>query len=179
MTFPTVDIALCREHPGWTGAEEALVAAVVRATLAAALPAALAAPGVELEVSVVLDGDDAVRDLNREYRGQDKPTNILSFPQWEPPLAPPPPGLPLLLGDMVLARETVAAEAAAQGKRFSDHLSHLVVHGVLHLLGHDHATDADAEAMEALETEILRTLGIADPYADLPDPAPLPSPLQP
>ena len=92
----------------------------------------------------------------------DAPTNVLSFPAAAS--APPAPGAPLLLGDVVLAFETVAAEAAAQGKPLADHLAHLVVHGVLHLLGFDHEADAEAERMEALETRLLAGLGIADPY---------------
>jgi probable rRNA maturation factor len=118
----------------------------------------------------VLSDDDTVRQLNREWRGQDKPTNVLSFPAQElrpgGPLPQPPLGAPLLLGDVVLAAETVAAEASAQGKRVADHLSHLVVHGVLHLLGFDHEAEADAVLMERREVAILAGLGIADPYRE-------------
>lgn len=176
-------IEISLEHSGWSDADAALVERVIRATLTAALPPVLAAvkPALALEISVVLDGNAAVQELNRDHRGKDKPTNILSFPQWEPPLEPPPSGprgerLPMPLGDLVLARETVEAEAEAQGKPFAHHLSHLVVHGVLHLLGHDHEDDTEAEAMEALETAILAALEIPDPYAvpSLPLPLPLP-----
>jgi probable rRNA maturation factor len=119
------------------------------------------APRVEL--AVVLANDVEQRGLNRDWRGIDRPTNVLSFPAWEP-RAPAPPGAPLLLGDVVLALETVAREAEAQGKPFADHLSHLVVHGVLHLLGYDHQTEIEAGVMETLETSILAGLGVADPY---------------
>jgi probable rRNA maturation factor len=107
----------------------------------------------EGEVSVVLADDDFVQNLNREYRGQDKPTNVLSFPQ-DPPM----------LGDIVLAYETVAREAAEQDKSFDQHLTHLLVHGLLHLLGFDHEVDDEAEEMEALEVQILKDMGIKNPY---------------
>ena len=111
-------------------------------------------------VTLLLTDDDTVRDLNARFRGKDHATNVLSFP------AAPQPGLPgpQPLGDLALAFGVCAAEAAAQGKTLADHLRHLVVHGVLHLLGHDHEDDAEAEAMEALEREILAGLGVADPY---------------
>lgn len=99
--------------------------------------------------------------LNRDYRGLDKPTNVLSFSQIEP--FGPVSGI---LGDITLARETLEREAAELGKSFSDHFTHLVVHGFLHILGYDHIEEADALVMEALETQILASLGIADPYAD-------------
>lgn len=148
---------------------DALCAEAVRAALgsAPALPR-----GAEL--SLVLADDATVRELNRAWRGKDRPTNVLSFPAQEltpdgPPLDAPPDApldAPWPLGDVVLACETVAGEAAAQGKDFADHLRHLVVHGVLHLLGHDHEEDAEAERMEALERRILAGLGVADPYAE-------------
>ena len=100
--------------------------------------------------------DRRVRTLNKRDRKQDKPTNVLSYPSGEK----------LFLGDVVLARQTIWREARAQGKDSADHVAHLVVHGTLHLLGHDHETsEADAERMEALERRILAKLGIADPYA--------------
>ncbi len=115
------------------------------------------------EVAVVLSDDRRLRQLNRDYRGVDRPTNVLSFPL-DPDGSPPPPDAPRLLGDVLVAYETVAAEAAAEGKTVLDHLSHLVVHGVLHLLGHDHDEPAQADRMEALEVTILAGAGIADPY---------------
>ena len=120
--------------------------------------------GGPLEVSLVFTDDAEQRALNRDYRHKDSATNVLSFPNMadDAPLAA---GLPRLLGDVVLARETVEREARDQGKRPADHAIHLLVHGTLHLLGYDHQ-EADAAAeMEALETEILKGLGIADPYA--------------
>jgi probable rRNA maturation factor len=114
------------------------------------------------EVSVVLADDAFVRELNKNYRGKDKPTNVLSFPQIAAQdLAS---GLHGALGDIVLALETVRAEAARDGKSFEHHLSHLVVHGLLHLLGLDHENEEEAEEMEALEASILESLGIKNPY---------------
>jgi probable rRNA maturation factor len=108
-------------------------------------------------VSVLLADDAAVRELNAEWRGKDKPTNVLSFPA-APTAAPH-------LGDVALAYETCAREAAEQGKPLEHHLSHLVAHGVLHLLGWDHESEDEAEAMEAHERQILAGLGVPDPYA--------------
>lgn len=100
------------------------------------------------------------RALNRDYRGKDYATNVLSFP------AELPPGVDLpLIGDLAICAPVVAREATEQGKRPRDHWAHLTIHGTLHLLGYDHIEDAEAEAMEALETRILAGLGIADPYA--------------
>lgn len=111
------------------------------------------------EVSIRLVDADEGRALNKHYRGKDYATNVLSF------TAELPPGIDLpLLGDLAICAPVVAREAAEQGKRQRDHWAHLTVHGVLHLLGHDHVVDADAERMEALERRILADLGIADPY---------------
>lgn len=113
------------------------------------------------EVSILLTDDAHQQVLNREWRQIDKSTNVLSFPQIEPfePLAG-------LIGDLSLARETLEREAAEMSISFSDHFTHLVVHGFLHLLGYDHIEEDEALQMEGLETQILKTLGIADPYAD-------------
>ncbi|WP_339932676.1 rRNA maturation RNase YbeY [uncultured Brevundimonas sp.] len=119
--------------------------------------AAMAALGrVAGEVVVLLTDDSGVQDLNARFRGKDVPTNVLSFPAAE--------GAGELLGDIALAAGVCRAEAEAQGKTLADHLSHLVVHGVLHLLGRDHEDDVEAEAMEAEERTILASLGVADPY---------------
>ncbi|MFN7127634.1 MAG: rRNA maturation RNase YbeY [Brevundimonas sp.] len=126
-----------------------------QAVVETAAKAALGA--VEGDIVVLLTGDEAVRDLNGRFRDKDKPTNVLSFPA--PENAAPH------LGDIVLAYGVCATEAQAQGKILGDHLSHLVVHGVLHLLGRDHEDDAEAEEMEAEEREILAQIGVADPYA--------------
>ena len=133
--------------------------------------AAYAAAGIgdeDAEASLVLAGDDFVQDLNRDYRGQDKPTNVLSFANLDGE-AGPESGPPLLLGDVVIALETTVAEAEATGTSLSDHFCHLVVHGMLHLLGFDHQTDAQAERMERLESRILQEMGISDPYAENPE----------
>lgn len=112
------------------------------------------------EISIVLADDAFVRDLNRTWRGIDTPTNVLSFP------AEDDEGQgPCLLGDVVLAYETVQREALAAGKQMLDHVSHLIIHGTLHLLGFDHEDEQEAIEMEALETAILARLGVCDPYA--------------
>jgi probable rRNA maturation factor len=128
---------------------------------ASAAQAALAGiePGI---VDVVLTDDAEQRQLNRAYRGKDMPTNVLAFPIGDPA----PPGELPLLGAVVLAFETIMREATDQQKPLADHLRHLVVHGVLHLLGYDHQNDTDAAIMEAREVEILSGLGVPDPYRD-------------
>lgn len=129
----------------------------------------VAGPARDAELCVVLGDDGFVQVLNKTYRGKDKPTNVLSFPTGAIPAAVGGEPLgdigPHLLGDVVLALETIEREAAEQSKSFSHHLTHLVVHGVLHLLGQDHEDDAEAEEMEAMERDILEDLDIADPYA--------------
>lgn len=137
------------EDEAWTDALPDAAAVVERAATAAL-------GAVEGDVVVLLTDDAAVRDLNARFRDRDQPTNVLSFPAAES-AAPH-------LGDLVLAFGVCAAEAAAQGKTLTDHLTHLVVHGVLHLLGRDHEAEAEAEAMEAEERTLLASLGVADPY---------------
>lgn len=123
----------------------------------------------DAEISVKLTSDDEVHALNREWRGKDKATNVLSFPMTEPAFfgAAAQPGEPeLLLGDIVLAHGVCVREADERGIAVTDHATHLIVHGTLHLLGYDHETgDADAEEMEAVERRALASLGIADPYS--------------
>lgn len=138
------------EADDWTAALPEVEAVVERAATAAL-------GRIEGDVVVLLTDDAAVRDLNGRFRDKDKPTNVLSFPA--PESAAPH------LGDIVLAYGVCADEAVAQKKTLADHLSHLVVHGVLHLLGRDHEDDAEAEEMEAEEREILAGIGVADPYA--------------
>jgi probable rRNA maturation factor len=116
-------------------------------------------------VDVTLADDAAQQALNRTWRGTDAPTNVLAFPAADPDDALPD-GAPLLLGDVVLAYETVRREAAEQQKPLANHLRHLVVHGVLHLLGYDHIGDADAAMMEAREIAILAQFGVPNPYRD-------------
>jgi probable rRNA maturation factor len=115
------------------------------------------------EVSVMLTDDAHIQELNRTWRSKDKPTNVLSFP------APEQPGAtgPRHLGDIALAYETLVREAEEESKDLAHHFAHLIVHGVLHLLGYDHEVEAEAEIMEALEVKALATLGIADPYRDM------------
>ena len=122
-----------------------------------------------LTASVLLTSDAEVHALNREWRAKDKPTNVLSFPMIARPelIALPRDGAPELLGDLALACETCAREAEEKGVTLTDHAAHLIVHGLLHLAGHDHEiSEADATAMEALEIMALAKMGIADPYAD-------------
>ena len=121
-----------------------------------------------LELSIVLADDATVHELNRTFRGKDRPTNVLSFANEEAAeeLKLAPADQPCLLGDVVLARGVTLDEALQQGKTVQDHLVHLVVHGVLHLLGYDHEEDSEAKTMEALERSILSELGIADPYRE-------------
>lgn len=137
-------------------------AALARAELDGAVETALPPP--PLELAVVLSDDAEVRALNRDYRDRDAPTNVLSFPHGGGSLQAAVEGEPFLLGDVILARETVLREAAAAGKPPAAHLSHLVVHGVLHLLGYDHQNDDEAARMEAHEVALLAGLGIDDPY---------------
>ena len=119
------------------------------------------------ELAVIAFADDAaVQALNARYRGKDQPTNVLSFPAGESAGPAPEPDQPWPLGDIVLARETVFQEAISQGIDFSDHTTHLIIHGVLHLFGYDHIVDREAEEMEALEVEILADLGISSPYTE-------------
>ncbi len=133
----------------------ALKALAARA-IAAAAAFIKAPPGAELAITFT---DDAhIRILNRQFRKKDRPTNVLSFPAGPPGSA--------LLGDIILGHDTVAREAEDAGLAFDDHLIHLIVHGFLHLLGHDHEIDSEALVMERLETSILGGIGIADPYLD-------------
>src|ERR1700716_2682642 len=120
----------------------------------------------EAELAVMLTDDAGIRTLNSNWRGIDKPTNVLSFPALPPTGPSGPDDAPRMLGDIAIAYETTRKEADAEQTPFDHHLSHLAVHGFLHLMGYDHENDDDAEAMETLEQEILAQLGIPDPYAD-------------
>jgi probable rRNA maturation factor len=172
------DLAIEADCPAWGGAGswEPLLRRAVDGTLAE-LGIERSGPG-RAEVSVLLTGDAAIARLNAAWRGKNRPTNILSFAM----LGPAEARAALegrtgaaLLGDLVLAHDTIAAEAEAAGIALADHVVHLFVHGMLHLLGHDHEEEAPAAAMEALETAILARLSIADPYrADAPGAGPGP-----
>jgi probable rRNA maturation factor len=142
------------EEPAWERLEgyEALALRAVNAAFT----------GKPCTVTVLFSSDAEIQELNRQFRGKDKATNVLSFPA---SLMPVPPGEMAHLGDIVLAYETVAAEALAANTPLADHVTHLIVHGTLHLLGHDHEDEDEAEHMEQKERDILATLGIADPYA--------------
>jgi probable rRNA maturation factor len=121
------------------------------------------------ELSLVLTDDAHIRELNRTWRGKDKATNVLSFPageEDEPDVSDDYSDRPMLLGDIVIARETLLREADEEEKSAADHFCHLIVHGFVHLMGYDHEDEAEAEEMEALETRILASLGVADPYSE-------------
>ena len=174
-----LDVAVGVEA-GWAEAlgedPERLCARAVAAALGVTAHAALADGESCAEVSVRLTDDAEVHALNRQWRGKDKPTNVLSFPMVQPELIAiignadandciaSDAGGELLLGDIVLARETCVAEAAEKSVPPSEHCSHLVVHGMLHLLGYDHIDDAAANDMEDLERAAMAELGYADPY---------------
>jgi probable rRNA maturation factor len=151
---PAIDILV--ESPLWRAAPDA--AAVLRRTIGEACTMT-GRPMDATELAIVLCDDAAMRELNGRWRGRAEPTNVLSFP------AAARAAHAAALGDIAIAYETTAREAEADGKRFADHLAHLAVHGFLHLLGYDHRSDDEAEAMERLERLILARLGIADPYA--------------
>jgi probable rRNA maturation factor len=146
-------------HGGaWTnaGISDATVKLAAHAAFAEATPT----PPASYEIAIVLTDDAEMRTLNRSWRGKDVATNVLSFPAGDAPGEPGP------LGDVVIAYETAVKEAAGEKLTLADHVSHLVVHGVLHLLGFDHMQDDEAERMEDLERRGLASLGIADPYRD-------------
>lgn len=153
----TIDITI--HDQGWADKEslEKLAAEAAEATFAR-----LDLQDTASELSLVFTDDAEIRRLNAQWRNRDKATNVLSFPAF-PVRAGEKPGP--MLGDIILARETIEQEAGRQGKPLTHHLSHLIVHGLLHLLGYDHENDDDAEIMEALEREIVHTLAIPDPYA--------------
>jgi probable rRNA maturation factor len=155
-TAPAIDILV--ESARWSGRRG--VQPLLRRTIAGAstaLPAKAARSTSGAELAIVLTNDSAIRELNRTWRGKDEPTNVLAFPT--DPQAPH-----RLLGDIVIAYETLAREARAERKPFDHHLAHLAVHGFLHLCGYDHESDRQAATMERLETAILARLGVPDPY---------------
>jgi probable rRNA maturation factor len=158
LSKPEIDVGLEIEADEWgdEGVLEAMAHRAIDATFAH-----LGVKSGSSELSILFTDDAAIQVLNREWRAKDKPTNVLSFPAF-----PVEPGdaLPPMLGDIVLAFETVKREADEENKPFAHHLTHLTVHGLLHLLGYDHETEEQAEEMEGLEREILSSLAIPDPY---------------
>ena len=152
--------------PAWLDALPA-AEAICRRSAEAAYHAA--GGGAEAEASVVLSNDARVKALNAAWRGKNEATNVLAFPAADVPQARAPGPLqpPLMIGDVIIAFETAVAEARVEGKEFCDHLSHLVVHGMLHLLGYDHQKDDEADEMESLEVAVLASVGVADPYSAL------------
>ncbi len=149
-TKPQVEITILTHDARWKG---------LAPTVKRAAEAALAQQKVKQSaVTIVLVEDAEVQALNRDYRGKNKPTNVLSFPNGEVE-----EGV-RQLGDIILSYDTLAAEAAAQCKLLKHHLTHLTIHGVLHLLGYDHEAEAEANRMEAIEIMLLARMGIANPY---------------
>jgi probable rRNA maturation factor len=140
--------------PDWKAEARTAARAALKAVPKPARPSIL---------SLVLTNDVHISALNRDFRGKDKPTNVLSFPADDAAEAESQ-GRPELLGDVILARETIEKESANQNKRLEHHAMHLIVHGILHIFGYDHGAADEAEAMEALETRILAKIGIGDPY---------------
>jgi probable rRNA maturation factor len=155
----TLDIMV--EAEAWSQAGD--IEHIAQRAAEAALAVAPDAHDEELGATLLLTDDAAVQELNRSWRGRDKPTNVLSFPSGSPAL----PGEPRHLGDVALAYETLVREASQEGKSLADHAAHLVVHGILHLLGQDHVDEAQAETMERIEVAALAQIGVADPYRDL------------
>ena len=158
--MPPVEIDVLVEAGDWP-AEEALLSLATDATAAACAELRLDGDKAA-ELSLVFTDDAHIRELNAGWRGKDKATNVLSFPAVQRRPGEP---LPPMLGDIVIALETVAREAELEEKPFDHHLTHMIVHGFLHLLGYDHEVDEEAEAMEGAERRILARLAIADPYA--------------
>lgn len=165
-----LDVALSTE-PAWPAETDwdALATCAARAALTATAQGQWIGAPFTVEISIKLTNDAEVQTLNRDYRHKDKPTNVLSFPMIAPDLLDAVANTDdgeVLLGDIILARETCVAEAADKGISLEAHATHLIVHGTLHLLGYDHQGQAEAEAMEQIERDVLATLGIADPYRD-------------
>ena len=161
---PQIDISV--QDPEWEAmgdVEEIINKAAQTALTAALIPRF--AEGRDLEVSVVLANDDLVQILNHEYRDKDKPTNVLTFASLDDEEGLPEEGV-LNLGDIVLSYQTLDREAQEQGKFLLDHVKHMTVHGMLHLLGYDHKTEDQATDMETLEIRILEKLGVQNPYTD-------------
>lgn len=156
----SVELQFSVEAGDW--GEEAELQGLARLSVEAALAEAGYSTDTRSELSIVLTDDANIRRLNAAWRGKDSATNVLSFPAFSLAAGDP---LPPMLGDIVLARETILRESALEERPFEHHFCHLVVHGLLHLLGHDHEDEQEAEKMEALERSALARLAIPDPYA--------------
>ncbi|WP_313806221.1 rRNA maturation RNase YbeY [Sphingobium sp.] len=164
-----IEVAVLHEQ-GWPDADwELLAQRAVVSAITHSPYASFATDETLYEVAVKLTTDEEVHQLNRAYRDKDKPTNVLSFPMVQSDLLETTANTDdgeVILGDIVLAEGVCAAEAVEKGISIADHATHLIIHGTFHLLGYDHMEDAEAEAMEALETQSLISLGISDPYGD-------------
>lgn len=156
----TIEVDVLVEADAWSALPAA--AGLIEAAVAAACRACGEDLSGGAEIAVMLTDDEGMRALNRDWRGKDKATNVLSFPSPEVARAGGDPHL----GDIAIAYETLERQAAADGKPVADHLVHLAVHGTLHLLGYDHEEPGEAEAMESLERSVLSGLGVPDPYAE-------------
>ena len=154
-----LDIDISLEAGDW--GDEAVLLAIARKATDATLEEFDFTEGPTSELSLLFTDDAHIKTLNAQWRGKDKPTNVLSFPAFD---VGTDDTLPPMLGDIVLARETIVGEAALENKPLEHHLTHLIVHGLLHLLGFDHETEDEAEEMEALERVVLAKLAIPDPY---------------
>jgi probable rRNA maturation factor len=153
----TLEVEIVRHKETWASqVTDAMIERAARAAFHSVAPSL--SPGA-YQVALALTDDEEMRTLNRTWRGKDAPTNVLSFPAGDT-------GAAGFLGDVVLAHETTCREAREQNLALQDHVAHLVVHGVLHLLGFDHLTDEQADRMERLERAALASLGVADPYAE-------------
>lgn len=163
LRAPTLTLDIAGDERTWTSLDHRTATRAAR-RVASTIAAHVELPGPRVSATLLLSSDARVKSLNRQWRGIAKPTNVLSFPS--PPLPTPTRrGAALYIGDVVLAEETLAREATELGIPLGDHYRHLVLHGLLHLLGYDHETEEEAQEMEALETRLLATLGVADPYA--------------
>jgi probable rRNA maturation factor len=162
----SVDVQVSLEDSRWKkvvdGSIESFLQTYIRATLSH--PDVVGQVPKTMEVSVVLTNDEEIRELNRDYRGKDKPTNVLSFPQEVDLSTMKNLDACVLLGDIVLSIETIQLEVIQQQKLMHHHLAHLIIHSTLHLIGYDHETDSDAEQMESLEVDILHQYNIPNPY---------------
>lgn len=161
MSFVMITIDITVESSGWD--DEQILYNITEKALKMTMHH-LSLENVVSEVSMLFTDDQHMAQINAKWRGKNKSTNVLSFPAFPLKIGQIPGPM---LGDIIIARETVLLEAKREGKLFQDHLTHMIVHGVLHLLGYDHQTDDEAHHMEKLEREILQKLSIQDPYIEL------------